>query len=515
MKMKRGWLLILMMGWFMLGHSQNSVSKAKHPAELNFELTNQYRNSTLEPTWPIYKRNFQNEPLTGALPRFENLFPSEKMVLSRSKNGLKLSSENISSKQIFKTFPRIQAPCVLTKMEVSDYSLEHAVTIGFAKDEANSALLTKTSDGFHFELKQKGKEFINKTFEVVSTGKSPYTLYFLLGNDDFRFLIKTESGLQHIGIVSVKRTCFTKQDEFKGFSAALGADLKENQSVTISDFSAGYFEGIGHADIRSVTYEDGEPIRNANGNLYISTSARFMGKNGGSGGICVYEMDCNGRIVRPVSLIVAQNKEWIEAGTAAKLVFDRETKQWLYVARAFPSPGGMLQIGKTSENLLADGMHLINCEKYDGIVGNSLDGDLIKIKNTWYIAYHGGRPRKLHIAKSKDLKSWKEISVNTTGEGIAIAKMHGQYFIVDATSPSQMDVRKLFQPSEVLGSLNLQPSPGNHRKHGGFPWGCIIPVKNGNEIYYLMVCFSMDEYIEKDSGGIFTYGDIFSYKSTY
>ena len=364
-----------------------------------------------------------------------------------------------------------------------------------------------------FELKQSGEETLNKNFDGIKNNGKPYTLYFLLGNDDFHLLMETSDGLQQIGIVTTSRSHFTKPDKMKGFSPAFG--VTGNGNVTVSSFSAGYFEGIGHADIRSVTYENGEPVRNERGNFYISTSARFMGKNGGSGGICVYEMDSNGRIVRPVSLIVAKNNDWIEAGTAAKLVYNRAEKQWLYVARAFPSPGGMLHIGKTNENLLNDGLHLIDCAKYEGIVSNSLDGDLIKIEETWYLAYHGGSPRKLHIAQSKDLESWKEISVTKTGEGIAISQIDEEYLILDATSSKRMNVRKMFEPSKVVGSFQLNPPPGNHRKHGGYPWGCMIPVTNelGNITSHLMVCFSMDEYIESPSNGIFTYGDIYSYQS--
>lgn len=491
--------------------SQQKETKAFH--ELDFKLTHQYRNTTLEPTWNIYKRNFGEEPMNAALPRFETLQESGQLQISRNKNGLKIQSSQEKSGQLFKVLPKIQAPCVLAKLEITDYSPNHILKIGFVKDAENAAILSKLKDSFVFELKQENKETVTQTFSAIETNGLPYTLYFFLGNDNFRFMIETNAGLQHIGIVSEKRTCFTEPDNFTGFSPAFGVELAENESATIGAFSSGYFEGIGHADIRSVTYENGEPIRNENGNFYISTSSRFMGKNGGSGGICVYEMDAYGRVVRPVSLIVAKNDEWIEAGTAAKLVFDRNTKQWVYVARAFPSPGGMLHIGKTQENLLNDGLHLVTCKKYDGIVGNSLDGDLLKIEDTWYIAYHGGRPRKLHISKSTDLEIWNEISTTDAGEGISIAKKNGEFFIFDATSSTQMDMRKMFNPAEVVGSITLNPSPGNHRKHGGFPWGCIIPVEEGNSIRYLMVCFSMDEYIENGSGGIFTYGDIFSYSS--
>jgi len=507
-KINRYCLLLICVLLYFEGSAQQS--KALH--ELDFQLTNQYRNNILEPTWPIYNRNFKNDPLNGSLPRFEEIGEGE-LLVSKTGNGLKFTSDKQSGFKINKVFPRIQAPCVLAKLQVTPHTKSHQVQLGFVKDKENSALLKRVGKEFVFELKQKNKETIRKNFEGIDTNKQAYTLYFFLGNDDFRFMIENQDGLHHIGIVSEKRSCFTRQNEFSGFSPAFGIELARNESVSIGSFSAGYFEGIGHADIRSVTYENGDPIQNEKGNYYISTSSRFMGKNGGSGGICVYEMDSNGRIVRPVSLIVAEDENWIEAGTAAKLVFDRDSKQWLYVARAFPSPGGMLHIGKSKENLLADGLHLIHCKKYPGIVENSLDGDLIKIDKNWFIAYHGGRPRQLHIAKSEDLENWEEISANDTGEGIAIAKMNGEHLIVDATSPTQMDVRKLFAPAEVTGTIQLNPSPGNHRKHGGFPWGCIIPVKNEDSIRYLMVCFSMDEYMEKDSGDIFTYGDIFSYSS--
>ncbi|TKG89422.1 hypothetical protein EYV94_25715 [Puteibacter caeruleilacunae] len=510
--------LIVALSFGMIGPNVylSAQTKQKDIHELDFQFTARYRNNILAPTWPIYQQNYALDALTASLPRFERFFDKDDVIMSRNGKGLKLTAKNASSKQIFKAFPKIQAPCVLAKVSVNEYSEEHTSMLGFA-NETNSAILKKINnndrDEFFFELKQTGQETITQTFSGVPTNGKPYTLYFFLGNDDFRFMIETNEGVKHIGIVSVKRTCFTKKEEFKGFAPAFGVELGANDFATIGAFSAGYFEGIGHADIRSVTYDDGEPVRNERGNFYISTSARFMGKNGGSGGICVYEMDANGRIVRPVSVIVAEDDSWIEAGTAAKLVFDRETEQWLYVARAFPSPGGVLCIGKTKENLLHDGLHLITCKKYEGIVGNSLDGDLIKIDKEWFIAYHGGHPRKLHIAKSKDLETWKEISVTQTGEGIAIARKNGEYFIVDATSPTTMDVRKMFNPSEVVGSIKLAPSPGNHRAHGGFPWGCIIPVDQGDSQKFLMVCFSMDEYIENGSGGIFTYGDIFSYSS--
>ena len=462
--------VLLLLFIFKLGFCQDSTS-VKQLHEFNFQFANQYRNNTLKPTWPIYTRNFENDPVNGALPRFETLFDSN-VKMSRSSHGLEFNTLNTNtSTQVYKTFPKIQAPAVLAKLEVANYSTNHNVQIGFVNNESNLAILTRDTNNekneFKFELRQEGKETIIKTFKGIETNGKAYTLYFFLGNDDFRFMVKINEGLQHIGIHSEKRSNFTQPSKVKKFSPAFGVTLNGKNRVSISEFSAGYFESIGHADIRSVTYENGEPIRNQNGNFYISTPSCFMGKNGGSGGICVYEINSNGRIVRPVSIIVAQNKEWIESGTAAKLVFDRSTEQWLYVARTFPSPGGMLHIGKTRENLLNDGLHFVNCKKYDGIVENSLDGDLIKIKNTWYIAYHGGRPRQLHIAKSVDLKTWEKTSATDTGEGVSIAKMNNDYFIVDATSPTQMEVRKLLNPAEVIGSIKLNPSPGNFHKHGG------------------------------------------------
>ncbi|TKG88749.1 hypothetical protein EYV94_26680 [Puteibacter caeruleilacunae] len=483
--------------------------------QMNFNMVHQYRNNILNPTWYIYKRNYQEDPVSASLPRFVDLNGNIVSPTSRTEKGIKIAPD--SDPHFFKTFSKLEAPCVLLKLHITEHSKEHRIMLGVGNDEDNVALLSciqkQGREYFIFELKQDGKNTINKTFNGFDIKNEEFTLFFLLGNDDFSFFIKTRQGVQRIGMVANSRTMFTQPEKLKLMSPMFGGKVSNNGSLSIGSFDAGYFEGIGHADVRSVTYENGEPVRNEKGNFYISTSARLMGKNGGSGGICVYEIDNHGRIIRPVSLIVAQNETWIEAGTAAKLVFDRKLEQWLYVARAFPSPGGSIHIGITNENLIHDGLHIVTCKKHRGILSNSLDGDLIQIKNDWYLAYHGGNPRRLHIAKSRDLKKWEEISETNTGEGISIFNRKGEFFIIDATSQKRMNIRRMFQPSEVVGAIDLKPSPGNSRRNGGYPWGTLIPIERENGVQYLMICFSMDEYIESNNGDIFTYGDLYSYLS--
>lgn len=484
---------------------------------LDFQLLNIYRNRTIKATWPTYKRIFTEEPLNADDPRYDyiNIGAGILPDLVRNASGLSYVNNDVTLTEYHvKTFVKVKSPNIMVSALINEYDAATVVKVGICKQSDVYAYLRKSSTVTDFVLETIGGGQVVTPFTNIDTKSQPFRMIFFLGNDHFRIMIETVDGLQDVGTVS--STAFIISDPAKSilFSPAFGFQLPAGEKMTIGEFETGYFEGIGQGGIRSVTYENGEPYRNANGNYYITAASKFMRINGGNAGITVYEIDSYGQIIKPVSIIVAKAKSngFLEAGTAAKLVYDRYEKRWIYTARAFPTPGGKVHIGITKEDLTSNGLHLVTCYTDATIEDNSVDSDLVKIGGLWYLAYHGDTPREFILSSSEDLETWTEITRLSTGEGLSILRKDNQYYILDATDRYNMNIRELFNPAVVVGTLTLTPTPGNPGL-GGFPWGCLLPINTEDFTRYVFVCFTNDQYIEQVAGDFFSYGDIFSYVS--
>ena len=439
--------------------------------------------------------------------------------MEKTNKGLKITNFKDERLACYFTLPcKPLSPNFLFNVKVSEYTDSHRVCVGLIKDNNNFVMLSNQADSKYqsaIAIKSNGSASNKVTNQYIETNDEPYTETLLVANNGYSAYIATNEGVNFIGQTTDSSLKLTHEETFKKYTPAFGVVLKKGESVTIESIDIGYYEGFGQADIKSITYEDGEPVT-YNGKHYFSVSSRFMGINGGSGYITIYSFDKNTYKFEPVSMVVCKNNGYYEAETSGKFVFDRTNKEWILVTRAFPSPGGSLMIGKVKENILKGGLFVFTMSSMSGVVSSSLDADLIKMDSKWYLCYHGGTPtRLLRVATSTDLINWTEISAKASGEGIAITKTNGQYYILDARTSTTIGVStfKTNGEIELIGTINLNPNPGLNNKTTGWPWGTIFPIWNGCKTEFYFIVFSRDEYIDMGDLNDFSYGDIWCYKA--
>ena len=478
------------------------------PYNMTFSLRSTYRNYKYKPTFPVYEHNYAEEPVTAQAPRLS--ITNHSMTISRSKDGIVMT--NVSNIQQSGVVPLpfvLPVPNALFDVEIS--SGEATVGIGLYKDSGNYVYCT----GDSIVTGVSGTESSTQGSASVDRSSS-YKIHFMLGNDYGYGLFDDTAGLKEGAVADCSALGLTTISALKTFCGALFVTIGANSSVTIKMVDCGMFEGIGHADVRLVTYEDGSPVL-YNGKYYVTTSARFSMINGANGGICVYSIDNKCRIIKPEGMIFCRKDTVCEGSTSAKVLYDRDQLRWVMLTRAFPSsPYGKLHIGTTKENLLKEGIHIVDMYTDRSIADGSLDADLLKVNGIWHIAYHGGSERKLIISTSINLVEWVELGRYTTGEGISFAKANGQLYILDAAGSGNMGVYLFSDPGTRAGYITPIPSPAISHKTGGQPWGFLLPVWDGVKTRFFLMCFSRDSYIDSSiySGtDDFTYGELWTYEA--
>lgn len=485
------------------------------PYAMTWNIDSRYKNDEFSSTLPIYKRNFQNESIDAKIPRLDAVgIGSGNLTVGRTLNGLNFTNSSAAiGYEHYRLPAKFKAPSGILRLDISNYSAGNIrIGIMLVKDANNHIRFSWEPQYSQTAIASLAGGVNNQTnYAYVNPDSNPFSLILLWANEYVYAYIESTSGLKYIGEKSIVNQSIVTESKLQDFHAGFFIYAPVGENITLKGIDCGYYQGYAHADIKSVTYEDGSPVV-INDRMYITASSRVCGRNGASAPITIYEIDNNGRIIRPVSQISTRKAGELENGTSAKLLYDRDEKQWIYAARAFPSPGGKVNIGTTKANLLKQGVHVIDVADATQLSDNSLDADLIKQDGVWTIAYHGGTTRVLRVATSPDLVNWTEIFSGSSGEGLTLAKTNGQWYILEAKTQLSMGVRLLSAPATEIGTITLSPSPGIEGVIGGNPWGTLIPLWDGDKTKFLLIVFTRDEYIE-DATHFFTYGEIWSYVS--
>jgi hypothetical protein len=487
--------------------------------DMTFSPARQFRNRSLEPTWPVVDVDFQNMPVTAGF-RFaeETVTVGSALTKSYGDAGLTLTNNTGARSVSFFELPAgFVVPGGIVTLRVGSHSGGHNIGAAMFSDTDNwfGAINEQESDENEFKTitRVAGTSTDQQTGVSLGTDDAGYSISLIFGNDGV-MAVGTDSvnGFTLLQTVEVDQG-LTDPDTLKGYRPAIRVDLDDAESITIESFSAGYSIGAAHGGVRSVTYENGEPVQK-DGRFYITATSKFSGLNGAQHPLTVFAVDKQTYKMEPVAQITVRNSGVLENGTASKIVYDRNSKQWIYVSRAFPSPGGEVMLGTTTKNLISPGIHIIDVDDITGIATDSLDADLIYRADQWYLVYHGGSgTRTLRIATSTDLSTWTEITDQTSGEGLTVAVVNGEYRIIDARSDSTIGVSSFDEDGTVtlLTTLTLDPNPGVSGATVGWPWGAVIPMWNGSECSYTMVVFTNDEWVADVDD--FSYGELWFYNA--
>lgn len=171
---------------------------------------------------------------------------------------------------------------------------------------------------------------------------APFELFVQLYGENLGVFARQDSGLVFLGSLPAEKPFsdivdFRKRDVIARGAFAAGAYVPPDKSIVVGSIRSFLSSGIGQADIRAISYEDGSPMIEDN-RLWFTFSCRGLG----TGDACQGVMSIDPSVFEPrfEGVIVFDRGDGILRNDyASHLLYDRTAKEWRAVSACFSGGG--------------------------------------------------------------------------------------------------------------------------------------------------------------------------------
>ena len=305
-----------------------------------------------------------------------------------------------------------------------------------------------------------------------------------------------------------------KKDLMRRYEFCLHASLQAGASVEIDESTAALSPGMGQADMRAVTYEDGSPLFKDD-RLWILMTVR--GRHGGQG---VYSINPSVFDIRFEGLIVYDRGDGLlRNDLASNIFYDRNDKEWRGFTTGFSFYGDPEK--KEKKQILAvqssrqplQGISIMKA-KAIGLVGNYEDPQCIYDSQAgkWRMLLcesHRGYKAVMRESEQWD-GPYEKIAgpVKMDSTGTQIQKIGQKRYALFGSADRKVYIRT-YPDLEPAGELRMHRPPWND-KTGTRIWPNVIPLPEGYPARY--IALTMDRLNFPGMQGVnWTYGAMYLY----
>jgi hypothetical protein len=360
-----------------------------------------------------------------------------------------------------------------------------AVLLGVVKDSNNYIVINwNTVDGT-LALQSKIAGVNNFDASVnLPVANMPLTLGIsIVGNWVTMYWLPESGGTAGLwqklgGFDLTPRVDFKAQNLAQWFSAFGFATPGTNLNVlTLDDFKAGRFGGVGVRDICIVAHEDGQP------SFFNATTVRALATIAGASGQIAeasqgaFLIDLEKKTFTQTGVIMVSRGGKIQNDHAAMMILEDNGDQHYLVSSwgDTPSPVRVRYFFQAAGTDLLNGSHAVAATVLalpdPGGAIDYYDPYLIRKLGTWYLAYTvstagTGTPFYPALASSADLAAWALVGSDNTAnryEGTRILPFEGVSYVLTG---GQFNMRMYDLTMTFIGVVNcLSPGDGTTQPH--------------------------------------------------
>ena len=357
-----------------------------------------------------------------------------------------------------------------------------------------------------------------KRFSCGNKGNIDGTAFTLTFRNTGVTLYKTENGTESLigDFVFAGFDRLSFYDVFSDTCAAIYCRALKNSRAVISGVTAFVCDGISHADMKPIRYEDGTPIVE-NGRIFFTFTSRLQSEMFQTV-ISVCPSLCDFRMEGVMLFDTGDGKCCTDV--ASSVIFDRNAGLW-YIWMCSFSHGHILGRTKTSADPRF-GLNIIdvklleeasgeNIYAFAGITGDE-DPDLCFIDGKWNLTVcrlSGKEGYKyLRFVSDQPLDGFVFADITPTGGktgGLMVPFEDGYCFVcgTDFNSRAKYDVYP-YNDFSVRHSLSCNYDDGGFRG-----WGTVFAHSSGTRRFYYWITF--DRHNASDYN--WSYGNIYMYRS--
>ncbi|MCR5755150.1 MAG: hypothetical protein K6G30_10110 [Acetatifactor sp.] len=367
---------------------------------------------------------------------------------------------------------------------------------------------------------------INETVQSVETDiifcKKTHLIVTCHGKQ-FDVYLKAGDKPEYVGMFTIPEyETILSYEVFNRTTASLFVYLRPEESVQCA--ACFYLEGgISHADIKSMRYENGQPIME-NGRIFLTFTARLQ--EGGFQSVVSWNPSTDDFRMEGAIFFDLGDGNWC-ADIASSVVYDRRCDAWYVWACSF-SHGHVLCHGKSYADLRY-GINVIDAELMEenpGAPDDTLfyakfgdeDPDLTydAKREKWLLAIcrltkcdEGGEKYRYFLFESENpFEGYVHVDHTTSGEntgGSIIRIGEKMYFLCGSDFDKRAQYR--LHSIEDLSEYTLLKFDYDD---GGFRgWGTLLPIPCGSRIRYMLITF------DRHNGSTYnwSYGNIYVYEA--
>ena len=314
----------------------------------------------------------------------------------------------------------------------------------------------------------------------------------------------------------VKYFDLREKELMRRFEFLLHTELDANGAVNIIEATSFLSPGIGQADIRVVTYEDGSTFFTEN-RIWILMTVRGGGLAHPLQGVfslnpSVFDISFEGII------LYDRNDGLLRNDLASNVFYDRNAKEWRGFTTGFSSYGDPEKKEKKqlwavqSSHMPLKGISIMKAKNLD-LIGNYEDPQCIYDVevNKWRMLFcenHGG-----YKAVMRESDTWDGVykiiagPVKENSTGTQLQKIGGKYYALFGSKDRKVYV-KTYPDLQPAGTLNIHRPPWNE-KNGSRIWPNVIPMPEGHPAPY--IALMMDRINFSGMKNSWTYGAMYLY----
>lgn len=351
----------------------------------------------------------------------------------------------------------------------------------------------------------------------------------LLGNDPIRlrvqmlavgvnlFVERAQKSILIGRMDFVKHFDLRRKDLMRRFEFCLHTSLQAGASVEIDEATAALSPGIGQADMRTVTYEDGSPLLK-DGRLWILMTVRGGGLPHPMQGI--YSINPSVFDIRFEGIILYDRGDGLlRNDLASNIFYDRNANQWRGFTTGFSAYGDPEKKEKKelwavqSTKAPLQGLSIMNA-KATGLVGDYEDPQCIYDSNAgkWrMLLCENHRGYKAVIRESDQWDGpYQRIAgpVNVNSTGTQIQKIGQKRYALFGSADRKIYIYT-YPDLKPAGELQMHRPPWDD-KTGTRIWPNVIPLPEGYPARY--IALTMDRLnFPGMKGANWTYGAMYLY----
>ncbi|MFC1760676.1 hypothetical protein ACFL6U_01185 [Planctomycetota bacterium] len=316
----------------------------------------------------------------------------------------------------------------------------------------------------------------------------------------------------------VKHFDLRRKNLMRRFEFCLHSSIEAGQSIYIDEATAALSPGIGQADIRNVTYENGSPIFK-DGRLWLLMTVRGGGLAHPMQG--VYSLNPSVFDIRFEGIILYDRGDGLlRNDLASSIIYDRNAQQWRGFTVGFSSYGDptkkekkqILAVQSSKEPL--QGLSIMKAKPV--ILPNSSEDPQViydQEAQKWRVlacAKGGaGFPATLYESDKWD-GPYKIIAgpVDKNSTGCLLQKFGSKYYVLFGSKDRKVDIYT-YPDLKPAGELNMHLPPWDDQS-GTRVWPNVIPLPEGYPARYMALMMDRLNFPGM-KGGNWTYGAMYLY----